>query len=495
MHIAHALTTLRLDPSASMPLFRQLYEVIKQAILDGRMGPGIQLPPTRELAELLGISRQTVLNAYTQLTAEGYLSGTIGKGTFVSEQLPISMTRESTAPAGSEQPLRPLSQRGQRFVDMRIAMGTHEERPKAFRIGMPGIDVFPFRVWARLEARRWRRPSFQLGYGDPAGYRPLRELLAAYLNASRGVHCAPEQIIVTSGSQQALFLIANLLLAPNDKAWVEMPGYTGTCAALHGVGARICPVPVDQDGLDIAAGARKFPDAKLAYVTPSHQYPLGVTMTLKRRLELLAWAAENRMWIVEDEYDSEYRFTGPPIASLQSLDKAGSVIYVGTLSKVLFPGLRLGYLVVPLALADAFSRGKAALDRHTAIVPQIVLADFIAEGHFTRHIKRMREIYAERRIALLEAFDAHLMDELTLGPTDAGFHVAAALKRKLDDKAIARAALEKGVEVRALTPYYEAVGLSEQDTPPSGLLLGFAAATPDDIRRAAPVLRSVLKRS
>jgi GntR family transcriptional regulator/MocR family aminotransferase len=502
MHFAQTLAALQLDSSSSMPLFRQLYDAIKQAILDGRIGPGVQLPPTRDLAGLLSISRQTVLSAYTQLTVEGYLSGTVGRGTFVSGHLPIASAAKSSsattsgatsAATSAARPLRPLSSRGQRFVDMPATLNTHEERPRAFRIGMPGVDVFPFRVWARLEARRWRRPSYQLGYGDPAGYRPLRELLAAYLNASRGVHCAPEQIIVTSGSQQALFLIANLLLSPGDAAWVEMPGYPGTCAALHGVGARICPVPVDPDGLDVAAGIAACRDARLAYVTPSHQYPLGVTMSLKRRLELLAWAAKSRMWIVEDEYDSEYRYTGPPIASLQSQDQAGCVIYVGTLSKVLFPGLRLGYVVVPPALVDAFARGKAALDRHTATVPQIVLADFIAEGHFLRHIKRTREVYAERRAALLAAIDAYLVDELIAGPTDAGFHVATAFRNDRNDKEIARAAMEQRVEVRALTPFYDVVGMPESQVSPSGLLLGFAAVTPDEIRGAAPVLAQVLK--
>ncbi|HYD81709.1 MAG TPA: PLP-dependent aminotransferase family protein [Paucimonas sp.] len=495
MHVAQTLTALRLDASSRVPLFRQLYEAIKQAILAGQIGPGIQLPPTRELAVMLRISRQTVLNAYTQLMAEGYLAGTVGKGTFVSEHLPIAAPKPTASPHQQQppRPLRPLSQRGQRFLDTPTKLNIHADRPTAFRIGMPGIDAFPFDTWARLEARRWRRPSYQLGYGDPAGYGPLREMLAAYLRASRGVHCAPEQVIVTSGSQQALFLIANLLLSPDDAAWVELPGYPGTCAALHAVGARIRPVPVDDEGLMIAEGRRLHPDAKLAYVTPSHQYPLGVTMSLKRRLELLAWAAERRMWIVEDEYDSEYRYTGPPIASLQSLDQAGCVLYVGTLSKVLFPGLRLGYLVVPPALAEAFARGKAAIDRHTAIVPQIVLADFIAEGHFMRHIKRMRDIYAERRAALLEAFDACLADELTLGPADAGFHIATALKRGLDDQAVARAALDKGVEVRALTPFYDAMETAEKRTPPSGLLLGFAAATPAEMRRAAPILQDLLR--
>ncbi|HJU70428.1 MAG TPA: PLP-dependent aminotransferase family protein [Paucimonas sp.] len=493
MHVAQALTALRLDPASPTPLFRQLYEAVKQSILAGHIGPGVQLPPTRELAVLLGISRQTVLNAYTHLMAEGYLSGTVGRGTFVSGHLPVEIAPENSA--RQAQPLRPLSSCGQRFAGLPARLNTHGDKPRAFRIGMPGIDVFPFDVWARLEARRWRRPSFQLGYGDAAGFAPLRELLAAYLRASRGVRCMPEQIIVTSGSQQALFLIASLLLAPDDAAWVETPGYPGTAAVLHAVGARACPVPVDAEGLLVAAGTQAWPDAKLAYVTPSHQYPLGVTMSLQRRLELLAWAAKRRMWVVEDEYDSEYRYIGPPLASLQSLDRAGSVLYVGTLSKVLFPGLRLGYLVVPPPLIDAFARGKAAIDRHTAIVPQIVLADFIAEGHFSRHIKRMREVYAERRTALLEAIEAQLDDQLSLGPTDAGFHVATAFRREYDDRLIAHAAQQQGIEVRALSTFYDTTGAHANATPlsRSGLLLGFAAVPPREIKEAAIGLRKVLQ--
>lgn len=490
MHVAQALASLRLDPASKAPLFRQLYDAIKQAILAGQLGAGIQLPPTRALAILLGISRQTVLNAYEQLMAEGYLSGTVGKGTFVSEHVPPALAR---IPAAT-QALRPLSLRGRQFADTALRLNTHGERPRAFRIGMPGVDVFPFPIWARLEARRWRRPSFELGYGDPAGHAPLRELLAAYLRASRGVHCDPEQIIITSGSQQGLFLIASMLLSPGDGAWVEQPGYPGTRTALQAVGARVCPVPVDQDGLVVGAGAAAHPDARLAYVTPSHQYPLGVTMSLQRRLELLSWAAARRMWVVEDEYDSEYRYTGPPVASLQSMDRAGCVLYVGTLSKVLFPGLRLGYLVVPPSLVDVFVRGKAAIDRHTAIVPQVVLADFIAEGHFTRHIKRMREVYAERRDALLDAVASDLDQDLMLGPTDAGFHVAAAFRQPRDDVALARTALQDGIELRALSTFYVGAEHGGDAAPPTGVLLGFAAVPPDQIRQAVPLLRQLLKR-
>ena len=495
MYLAHSLTALQLDATLQAPLFRQLYDGIKSAILAGQINPGMQLPPTRDLSLQLGISRQTVLNAYSQLMAEGFLSGTVGKGTFVSESLPIAPQQNQTA--AEKLPLNalhPLSSRGQRFVDTRTKLNIHQGTPKAFRTGMPGLDVFPFDVWARLEARRWRRPSDQLGYSDAAGYLPLRELLAAYLRSSRGVHCTPQQIIVTSGSQQALFLIATLLLAPQEAAWVEDPGYQGINALLHALEARVCPVPVDAQGLCVSVGAKAYPDARLAYVTPSHQYPLGVTMNLQRRLELLAWAAGNKAWIVEDEYDSEYRYTGRPLASLQSLDKAGCVIYVGTLSKVLFPGLRLGYLVAPPALVEAFAQAKAVVDRHTSIVPQIVLADFISEGHFQRHIRRTREVYAERKSVLLDALGTHLADTFHIGPADAGMHLAMAFQQHRDDRAVAQAALEKGIEVRALSGFYATeMRRSLRPQTPSGLVLGFAASPDDDIRRGVVKLREVLE--
>ncbi len=494
MHLAHSLTTLRLDPTSHTPMFRQLYDAIKQMTLTGTLGPGVQLPPTRELSQLLGISRQTVLNAYTQLMAEGYLSGTVGKGTFISESLPVVSRKHTTASKTKPQKLvRPLSARGQHFVGPQTKLNTHEGMSKAFRIGMPGLDVFPFAVWARLEARHWRRPSHHLGYGNPAGYPPLRETLAAYLRASRGVHCIPEQIVITSGSQQALYLIAMLLLAPGDRAWVEEPGYRGINAALRAADARICAVPVDDAGMCVSHGVRNYPDAKLVYVTPSHQLPLGVTMSLQRRLELLSWAAEQQAWVVEDDYDSEYRYTGPPLASLQSLDKTGCVIYVGTLSKVLFPGLRLGYIVLPPALVDAFVQARAIIDRHAAIVPQMVLADFIAEGHFGRHIKRTREVYGERRIALLEAIDQHLDDVLRPGPADAGLQLSATFRRKRNDLAVSRSALTKGIELRALSQFYnvEEDALTAKSRV-SGLVLGFAPIPVADIKRGVLALRDVL---
>lgn len=490
MHITDILAALPLDRTAGAPLFRQLYEQVKAAILRGAITPGMQLPPTRALCELLSVSRQTVLNAYDQLTAEGYLSGSVGKGTFVSVDLPI--TRARAKPPGAL--LRPLSARGMAFHDAMGPTTYHQGPLRAFRVGMPGIDLFPFDQWSRLEARRWRKPDHHMGYGDPAGYGPLRELLCVYLKASRGVNCVPEQIIITSGSQQALFLLSTMLLAPGDAAWVESPGYRGASAPLEAGGARVFPVPVDGEGLDVAYGAAHCPQARLVYVTPSHQLPLGVTMSLQRRLALLAWAAANKAWVIEDDYDSEYRYTGPPLASLQGLDRADSTIYVGTLSKVLFPGLRLGYMVAPPALVDPLVRAKAVTDKHTAIVPQMVLADFIAGGHFARHIKRVREANGERRMALLHGLQGRLAEHLVCGPADTGLELCVHFRRKRSEAAVVEAGLANGIELRALS-YYANPRAGKACAVRPGLLLGFASIAPPEIRQGIAVLERILQRS
>jgi GntR family transcriptional regulator/MocR family aminotransferase len=295
------------------------------------------------------------------------------------------------------------------------------------------------------------------------------------------VRCAPEQIIVTAGSQQALYLLAQLLLAPGDGVWLESPGYQGALAPFAVAGAAICPVPVDAEGMDVPYAAARYPDARMAFATPSHQLPLGATMSLARRLQLLRWAEANRAWIVEDDYDSEYRYTGPPLASLQSLDRAGSVIYVGTLSKVLFPGLRLGYIVAPPALAEPLARAKAVVDRHNPIVPQAVLADFIQEGHFARHIRRTRDAYGERRIAMLEAIDGRMRGALVCGPSDAGLDLCVGLTNGLSEQDAMARALAAGVDVRPLG-YYANPAAGPDCAVPPGLLLGFSSFTPAQIR-------------
>ena len=492
-HVNQIIAALPLDRGLAEPLFRQLYGAIKAAILAGSLAPGTQLPPTRAFCGLLGVSRQTVLNAYAQLAAEGYLDGAVGRGTFISAEVPMSVAPPAGQPAASAPGLlRPLSARGQGVVAAMRQVAFHRGPLRAFRVGMPRIDHFPFDVWNRLEARRWRRPDHQFGYSDPAGFLPLRELLCVYLKASRGIHCTPQQIVITSGSQQALFLLSTILLAPGESAWMESPGYRGASGPLRAAGARVFPVPVDAQGLDVAYGVAHCPQAKLAYVTPSHQLPLGVSMSLPRRLALLAWAAQHKAWLVEDDYDSEYRYTGAPLASLQSLDRDGCVVYVGTLSKVLFPGLRLGYMVAPPALAEALVQAKAVMDRHTAIVPQMALADFIAEGHFGRHIRRTRDSNAERRDVLLRGIARELDDQLACGPADSGLELCAYFRAGHDEEAVSRAGLERGIELRPLGHYADPDAGAACATP-AGLLLGYAAIAPADIGHGLLELGRILR--
>lgn len=479
MHVHDILAAAPLDRTSDTPLFRQLYQHLKEAILAGRLGPAARLPATRELGRMLAVSRQTVLAAYDQLTAEGYLQGAVGKGTFVSESLPAPAP--GTRPGPAQALLRPLSARGTALADAMARVRHHEGPLRAFRPSMPGLDLFPFEVWRRLETRHWRRSVDRLGYSGGAGFAPLRELLCAYLKAARGVRCTPEQVVITSGSQQALYLLAQLLLEPGEGAWIESPGYQGALAPFAVAGARVCPVPVDAEGMDLAYAMRHHPEARLAFVTPSHQLPLGVTMSLARRLALLQWASERRAWIVEDDYDSEYRYTGPPLASLQGLDRHGCVIYVGTLSKVLFPGLRLGYVVAPEPLAAALAQAKAVVDRHSPIVAQAVLADFIGEGHFARHIRRTREAYGERRGALLEALDARLAGRIVCGPADAGLDLCMHFAAGQDEARVVQRAQAAGVDVRPLS-YYANPAAGPDCAVAPGLLLGFSAFRPDQIR-------------
>jgi GntR family transcriptional regulator/MocR family aminotransferase len=493
MHDHAILAAIPLDRDAATPLFRQLYLRLKEAILAGELGASARLPATRELGRLLGVSRQTVLAAYEQLMAEGYLQGAVGKGSFVSASLPSAARGGIKDAAGdARQPLvRPLSARGEAMATAMARVRHHDGPLRTFRTSMPGLDLFPFEVWRKLEARHWRRREVPLGYGGAAGHAPLRELLCAYLKASRGVRCTPEQIIVTSGSQQALYLLAQLLLAPGEGVWLESPGYQGAAAPFEVAGARICPVPVDAEGMDVAYAAARYPDARLAFATPSHQLPLGATMSLARRLELLRWAEARRAWIVEDDYDSEYRYTGPPLASLQSLDRSGCVIYVGTLSKVLFPGLRLGYVVAPPALAEPLARAKAVVDRHSPIVPQAVLADFIQEGHFARHIRRTRDAYAERRAAMLDALDSRMKGVLACGPSDAGLDLCVGVTNGLSELDAATRAAAAGVDVRQLA-YYAHPAAGPDCAMPPGLLLGFSAFTPKEIRAGVGRLEEAL---
>ncbi len=502
MHISLFLTSLQLMRNADTPLFRQLYVAIKQAILSGALPAGMQLPPSREFCQHLAISRQTVLNAYELLLAEGYLSGTVGKGTYVNVDLPQppakrtlvhTKSTKSNTPTTATTPIAPtLSKRGRQFLEFASPAPVHHDKSRAFRVSMPGLDVFPFDVWSRLEARRWRHHENKLGYSDPAGDARLRELLAVYLKTSRGVDCQPEQIIITSGSQQALYLLASTLLDPGERAWVESPGYRGAISALYAAQAEVCHIPVDQEGFDVDFAARHYPHAKVVCVTPSRHLPLGMTMSLQRRLDLLAWAKAHSAWIVEDDYDSEYRYKGAPIASLQSLDNNGNVVYVGTMSKVLFPGLRLGYMVVPTELVAHVIQAKSMLDRHTAIVPQLVLADFISEGHFGRHIKRTRKLYAQRQATLLDAIQTYLADELDCGHADGGLDLAVHFRKRRSETAVVQAGAAAGLELRPLSFFLSPRAEYVSPAYSPGLLLGFSSLNEDEITASSLLLREVL---
>ena len=469
-----------LDPSSGAPYYRQLYDGMRRAILSGLLSSGTRLPSTRTLATELDVSRTTVVTAFEGLLAEGYLEGKVGSGTFVANSLPddsLSVAFEASREPGPARAGRGLSGRGTLLAATPATAVRDRGSPRAFRPGVPALNEFPDAVWRRILNNVWRRPSGGLlGYGDPAGYAPLRKAIAGYLGASRAVRCVPEQVIVVSGSQQALDLAARVLLDPGNAVWVEDPGYMGARGALSGAGARLVPVPVDGEGLEVAAGIEREPGARLACVTPSHQYPLGVTMSLGRRLELLGWAKRSGAWVVEDDYDSEYRYTGRPLEALQGLDGEGRVLYVGTFSKILFPALRLGYLVVPPDLIEAFVAARELTDRHPPTVDQAVLADFIAEGHFLRHLRRMRALYAERQAALVDAAARELPGLLDVNPAAAGMHLVGWLPEGTDDREASRRAAALGVEAPPVSLYGSVPGQR------GGLMLGYAAVGETEMR-------------
>ncbi|HLZ62422.1 MAG TPA: PLP-dependent aminotransferase family protein [Ktedonosporobacter sp.] len=479
-----------MDATSSIPLYRQLYESLRQAILTGQLQAGTRLPATRFLSERLGVSRTTVIQAFEQLFSEGYVEGRAGSGTFVASVLPdelLHLSAESAPAPRTSRQGRSLSQRGQILASASVSTVHYYSEARAFRPGIPDLTHFPFKTWARLATKHWRQPPRDyLGYSHPAGYQPLREAIADYVRTARGVHCSAEQVLVISGSQQALDLAARVLLDPADAAWMEDPGYLGAREALLGSGARLVPIPVDDEGLDVSAGIARCPDARMVYVTPSFQFPLGTTMSLARRLLLLQWASRSGAWVLEDDYDSEFRYAARPLASLQGLDTSDQVIYIGTFSKVLFPGLRLGYLIVPPDLVDAFTAARAVTDRHSPILDQVVLTDFIIQGHFARHIRLMRELYAERQAYLVEMATRHLADLLAIQPTEAGMHLVGTLPAGMQDQEVAHYAERQQLITPPLSTY------SMATAPRQALLLGYTALTKQEINAGIQRLAQVL---
>ena len=480
------LSGIHLDPQRG--LARQLYQALRERILDGRLQSRTRLPASRDLANLLGISRNTVTRAFDKLYAEGYIEGRIGAGTYVADL--SGATRPTPAPSAQAQLSGSTQSAALQLLQNHHLNPPLSGPPRAFRVGVPAFDLFPFETWARLSARFWRKPSpARLGYGDPAGDWQLRELIAAYLRNSRGLHCDPAQIIVTNGAQQAISLCAQLLVTPGARVAVENPGYRAAGHALAIAGAQLCGVAVDGEGLDTDA-LEEVEGCRLVYLTPSHQYPTGITLSLARRLQLLEWAERNNGLIIEDDYDGEYRYSGTPLAPLAALDRQGRVLYVGTFCKIAFPALRLGYLVLPPALAEAFAQRRALDMRHSEIGTQAVMAEFIATGHFQRHIRRMRTAARSRRDALLAGWPADVPGCAPLPVVEAGLHLCVRVDSLARERVLISAAERVGVEISALSSYW----LPDSRTPDdqrAGLVLGFAAVPETQINEALAALRRV----
>jgi GntR family transcriptional regulator / MocR family aminotransferase len=474
----------QLDRASRTPLPRQIYIQVRSAVLSGALGPGTRMPSSRAMASKLGVARASVVLAYEHLLAEGYVESRHGSGTFIAADLTGLASRRRGAPRATKRAV-PIS--AQTFSDFERSAAQSDARP--FNTGRTLIDARTAETWRSLTHRAVRRlGANDLGYTDPAGLFELRENICDYLRAARAVRCDPEQIVITAGTQQAIDIAIRVLLAPGDEVWVEDPGYPLTHAQLLLAKVRPHPIPVDAQGLVVDAGLRTAPRARAAFVTPSHQFPTGVALSMARRLELLAWARQSGAFIVEDDYTSEFRYSGPPLASLQGLDDTEQVIYVGTLNKALFPGLRIGYAVVPRALLQAFVGTRYLIDRQPATLQQAVVSEFMQQGHFAAHIRRMRQLYRQQRDALAETLMRGAADRLDVAVPDQGMHLVAYLCDGSSDIAVEAAAQRAGIVVRAISRFYRAA------RPRPGLMLGFSGFPRQLIIPSGARLAALVKR-
>lgn len=478
---------LALPPQdGSLPTFRWLYSALRGQILEGRLRPGTRLPATRELARQYGLSRGTIVNAFELLKSEGYTEGTIGSGTYVSRILPEEWMNvrvgDGSTQKKHQQRKRHLSAYGKQIT---LFPGYDKRPTRAFRANVPGLDVFPMELWTRITARVLRRASTNHLLGsEPMGYEPLRQAVANYLSSSRGVNCEPGQVAIVSGVQEGLDLAARLFVNPGERVCMEQPGFIGAAQVFEAIGAKVSTIALDDQGIQLQE--RSLRGARLVYVTPGHQFPLGITMSLARRLELLKWASRSGSLIFEDDYDGEFRYSGRPIPALQGLDLSGCVLYAGSFSKILFPSLRLAYLVVPADLVDRVAAAKSLTTRHAPVLDQAVLCEFITEGHFGRHVRRMRELYATRLSVLLESARQELAGLLQVSPIEAGLQTVGWLQEGIREEPAARAASERNVDVTPLSSY------CRRPFARQGLQLGFAAVDPREIRRGVRELAAAL---
>ena len=469
--------------------YRWLYGALRREILEGRLRPGTRLPATRDLAEEYGLSRGTIVTAFEELKSEGYVEGSVGSGTYVSKVLPEELLE--VRGENAQQPAPAQTRRA--FAGYGRALGAFpgfsNRASRAFHANLPALDEFPMTLWAQITNRRLRRASVSMLTGcEAVGYAPLREAIAGYVSCSRGVVCNAAQVMVTSGVQESLDLAVRLFVGRDDKVCMEDPGYIGAARVFEAAEAKMISLGIDEQGAKLP-GTRQI--ARLVYITPAHQAPLGVAMSLARRLEMLEWARKSGALIFEDDYDGEYRYQGRPLPALQGLDRNGVVLFAGSFSKVLFPALRLGYLIVPEDLIERFAAAKSILNRHAPLLEQTVLCEFIEAGHFSRHLRRMREIYSERLGILLDLGNKHLDGALEISKIEAGLQTLGWLAKGLDDREVARAAAARGVDTISLSGFYRST--QELERRRHGLQLGFAAVGPREIRRGVEELARALE--
>ncbi len=481
------VTFVGIEKNPGRTIHSQLYEQLKNGIYEGMLRPCDRMPSSREMSADLKISRNTVLQVFEQLMMEGFFETKTGSGTFISKNvdkfaypknrsaLPVQKPAHATAnPFGLNDT----------FKGHISAL----EPMLPFQQSVPLIPEFPFPAWARISANIIKKMNLlHLGYDDAQGHFPLRKALCDHLRISRSINCEPENMLIVNSTRQALHLTAEILLNKGDQCWMEDPGYPGAVSAIQRFGGQVCPVPITNNGMDVNFAMQHYPKAKLAYITPSHQFPMGDTMALSERIKLLNWAKENQMWIVEDDYDSEFRYNSRPIPALQGMDTNGNVIYVGNLSKVLLPALRLGYMVFPTnTIARQFATGKSAIDGQSNIINQAIISEFIRQGHFSRHIRRMRVLYKKNQDDLVNLINQHLKNRLTPAPVEAGMHLVAWLPSNINAGIIANEALKEGLIINTLSQF--SIKFDRQN----GIVLGFSGFTYKEMEAGVLTLKRIL---
>ena len=482
------LVSLKINFDSEIPLYKQLYNTFRESILEGKFLPGQKLPGSRTLAAELNVSRNTVSLAFEQLLIEGYIKGKTGSGTYVNE-IPDNILNIIEKGVGRKTKINFPTKLNNQLISPKIIYRNRvSESVVPFQNGLPSLNDFPIKSWLRLNNQVVQTFSnIHLGYGDAAGYEPLREEIAKYLRTYRAVNCTAEQIIIVNGSQQGLDLIGRVLLESGSNVWLEDPGYFGARASMLFADSKIFPCPLDDEGLDINYSSKKYPVPKLIYTTPSHQFPIGITTSAARRIELLQYASKNNCMIIEDDYDSEFRYYGDPLPSLQGMDKNNCVLYLGTFSKVLFPALRLGYLVLPNPeMVDIFASAKSMMDRQCPVFEQMIVSEFVKQGYFTRHIRKMRMLYKSRQEFLINEIENELEGILKINPSPAGMQIIGWLPKSLKDKEVVEAAKKYNLIVNALSDY------SIKFFKDPGLILGYTAFNEKEIKNGIKKLKSTL---